>query len=56
MVYWSQFLTTDTGPGFVSRHYQIFRVAVGLERDPPSLVTITEELLERKGTGSDLEN
>jgi hypothetical protein len=34
-------------PGFDSRSYQIF-VVVGLERGPPSLVRINEELLERK--------
>jgi hypothetical protein len=36
------------GPGFDSRHYQIFREVVGLERGPLSLVRITEEILERK--------
>jgi hypothetical protein len=36
------------GPGFDSRRYQIFCVAVGLERDPLSLVRINEDLLERK--------
>jgi hypothetical protein len=35
-------------PGFDSRHYQISRKVVGLERDPLSLVSTTEELLERK--------
>jgi hypothetical protein len=35
------------GPGFDSRHYQIFCVALGLERGP-ALVRINEELLERK--------
>jgi hypothetical protein len=35
------------GPGFDSRHYQIFREVEGLERGPLSLVRITEELLER---------
>jgi hypothetical protein len=29
---------------------------VGLERDPLSLVSTTEELLERESSGSDLEN
>jgi hypothetical protein len=38
-------------PGFDSRLYQIFWV-VGLERGPLSLVSITEELLERKSSGS----
>jgi hypothetical protein len=37
--------------GFDSRRYQIFSV-VDLERGPLSLVTITEELLERKSSGS----
>jgi hypothetical protein len=43
------------GPGFDSRHYQIFRQTkkkgkrvVGLERGPLSLVSTTEELLDRK--------
>jgi hypothetical protein len=36
------------GPGFDSRHYQVFRVAVGLEGGPLSLVSINGELLERK--------
>jgi hypothetical protein len=36
------------GPGFCSRRFQIFRETVGLERDPLSLVRITEELLGRK--------
>jgi hypothetical protein len=34
-------------PGFVSRHYQKKKV-VGLERGPLSLVSTTEELLDRK--------
>jgi hypothetical protein len=36
------------GPRFDSRRYQIFRVVVGLERGPLSLVRISEELLEGK--------
>jgi hypothetical protein len=36
------------GPGFDCRFYQIFSVAVGLERGPIGLVRINEELLERK--------
>jgi hypothetical protein len=34
------------GPGFDSRHYQIFLVVVGLKQGPLSLVRINEELLE----------
>jgi len=37
------------GPGFDPRRYQIFRVVVGLERGPLSLVSLVrsiEELLE----------
>jgi hypothetical protein len=44
------------GSGFDSRRYQIFCMSVGLERGPPSLVSINEELLERKSSGSGLEN
>jgi hypothetical protein len=40
------------GPGFDSRRFQIFWHAAGLERGPLSLVTTTEELLERKSRGS----
>jgi hypothetical protein len=42
-------------PGFDSRHYQEKKV-VGLERGPPSLVSTTEELIDRKSSGSCLEN
>jgi hypothetical protein len=41
--------------GFDSRRYQIFWEVVGLERGPLSLVNTTEELLERKSSGSSLE-
>jgi hypothetical protein len=34
-------------PGFDSRHYQEKKI-VGLERGPLSLVSITEEILDRK--------
>jgi hypothetical protein len=40
------------GPGFDSRHCHIFWEVVGLERGPLSLVTIIEELLEWKSSGS----
>jgi hypothetical protein len=43
-------------PGFDSRRYQIFSEVVGLERVPLSLMTTTEELLERKSSGSGLES
>jgi hypothetical protein len=36
------------GPGFNCWHYQIFFIAVGLERGPLRLVRINEELHERK--------
>jgi hypothetical protein len=42
--------------GFDSQSYQVFREVVGLERGPLSLVSIIEELLERKSCGSGLEN
>jgi hypothetical protein len=38
------------GPGIDFRRYQMFCVAVGLERGPLRLVNINEELLERKVT------
>jgi hypothetical protein len=41
--------------GFDSQHYQIFLEVVCLERDPLSLVSTTEEPLERKSSGSGLE-
>jgi hypothetical protein len=44
------------GPGFDSRRYQIFWEVVGLERGPLSFVSIIEELLEWKSSGSGLEN
>jgi hypothetical protein len=42
--------------GFDSRRYQILCEVVGLERGPLSLVSTTEELLERKSNGSGLES
>jgi hypothetical protein len=44
------------GPGSDSRRYQISWEAVGLERGPLSFVSTAEELLERKSSGSGLEN
>jgi hypothetical protein len=41
--------------GFDSRRYQIFREVVGLEWGPLSLVSTTEELLERESSSSGLE-
>jgi hypothetical protein len=41
---------------FDSRRYQIFWVVVGLEQGPLSLMTKTEELLERKSSSSGLES
>jgi hypothetical protein len=55
MVWWSEFLATDPEVGFDSRCYQIFWERVGLERGPLSLVSTTEELLERNSSGSGLE-
>jgi hypothetical protein len=40
---------------FDSRYYQIFLV-VGLEQGPLSRESTTEELLERKSSGSGIEN
>jgi hypothetical protein len=42
--------------GFDFRRYQIFWKVMGLERGPLSLVSATEELLERKSNGFSLEN
>jgi hypothetical protein len=42
--------------GFDSQRYEIFWEVVGLERSPLNLVSATEELLERKCSGSGLEN
>jgi hypothetical protein len=42
--------------GFDSQLYQIFWEVVGLEWGPLSLVTTIEEPLERKSSGSGLEN
>jgi hypothetical protein len=36
VLWWSEFLATDTEVGFDSRRYQIFWEVVGLERDPLS--------------------
>jgi hypothetical protein len=44
------------GPGFDSRRYQIFWEVVGLERGPFSIVSTIQGLLERKRSGSGLEN
>jgi hypothetical protein len=49
---WLQILRS----GLDSLRYQTFWEVVGLERGPLSLVSMTEELLGRKGSGSALEN
>jgi hypothetical protein len=43
------------GPGLDFRSYKIFRELVDLERGLLRLVRIIEELLERNGSGSDIE-
>jgi hypothetical protein len=48
--------SSSKSPGLVSRSYQIFWVAVGLEWGPFSLVELNEELLERRSSGSSLGN
>jgi hypothetical protein len=47
---------SSRGSRFDSRGYQIFWEFLGLERGPLSLVSTTEELLERKSRGSGLEH
>jgi hypothetical protein len=42
--------------GFDSRRYQIFWEVAGLQRGPLSIVSIIEELLERKSSGFGLDN
>jgi hypothetical protein len=42
--------------GFDSQRYQIFCEVMGLEQDPLSLASTTEELLGRKSSGSSLES
>jgi hypothetical protein len=44
---WSKFFTTDPGvPGSIPGHYK--KKVVGLKQGPLSLVSTTEELLDRK--------
>jgi hypothetical protein len=43
-------------PEFDSRRYQIFCEVVGLEQGALSLVSTIEKILERKSSGSGLEN
>jgi hypothetical protein len=50
--FWLQIQRSGTD----SRHYQIFWEVVDLERGPLSLVGTIEDLLERKNSGSGLEN
>jgi hypothetical protein len=42
--------------GFDSRRYQIFSEVAGLKHGPLCLVSTSEELLERKSSGSGLES
>jgi hypothetical protein len=58
VVYWSEFLATDPAvPGSIYGATRFFfSEAVDLEWGPFSLVRITEDLLERKCSGSGLEN
>jgi hypothetical protein len=44
------------GPGFDSRLYQIFCLAIGLEQESLSFVKINEELQDIKSNGSGLKN
>jgi hypothetical protein len=48
LIYWSEFLATDSeAPGSIPGHYKKRKV-VGLEQGPLSLVSATEELFGRK--------
>jgi hypothetical protein len=51
----SEFLATDSGPGFDFWRYQIFWEVVGLERGPLSLVSTIEEMLGRNSGCSGVE-
>jgi hypothetical protein len=55
VVYWSEFLATDPEARVWFPALPEKKV-VGLERDPLSLVSTTEELLDRKVAGSCIEN
>jgi hypothetical protein len=54
-VEWSEFLAIDPEAGFDSRHHQKKKL-VGLELGPLSLVSTTDEILDRKISGYCLEN
>jgi hypothetical protein len=56
VVWWSGFKDTDPEVRVRFPVLQDFLRTSGLERDPLSLVSITEELLERKSRGSGLGN
>jgi hypothetical protein len=56
MVKWWEFLAADPEVRVLFPALQDFWEAVGLERGPLSLVSTTEDLLERKSSGSGPEN
>jgi hypothetical protein len=56
VVYLSEFLPTDPEVRVRFAALQDFREVVGLERGPLSLMSTIEELLQRKCSGSGLEN
>jgi hypothetical protein len=53
-ILWS--ISQSSWSGFDSRRHHIFWEAVGLEQGPLSLVSTTEEPLDRKSGGSSLES
>jgi hypothetical protein len=56
-VYWSQFFATDPEvPGSIPSDTRFFWEVEGLERDPLSLVSTTEDLFGRNSSGSCLES
>jgi hypothetical protein len=56
VVQWSEFLVTDPEVWVRFLALPELRQVVGLDRGPLSIVSTIEELLERKSSGSGIEN